>query len=214
LCLVWFLLLPVSNLKAVSPVKAGQIFSGPVPDVGPHVVSPVKKGKAPFSMYRPLSLHVDDFGHKSDGDRLFPPPLALFSRGCDAPISDQNRTQSTGAGLNMGTLHKYCGLGTILSAGTAALSGSDHSVHHISAYTAAGLALVTCLTGFFEYRDIFQLDAGLFSKYNLHIILGTLGTVGCVTAVALADSGEDSGHGGFGSGGAACMLVGFTIIKW
>jgi len=44
-------------------------------------------------------------------------------------------------------------------------------------YTATGAALATCLTGYSEYGDRFNLDDGLFSEDNLHIMLGVLGTL-------------------------------------
>ena len=116
-------------------------------------------------------------------------------------------------GYGFGRLHKYLGYGTVLLAGTAAVSGSYRSLHYGSAYAATGTALATCLTGYMEYGDRFNLEDGLFSQDNLHIVLGVLGTVGLVTAVAIEGSNESS-HSAVGATGGASMLLSIITIRW
>jgi ammonia channel protein AmtB len=116
--------------------------------------------------------------------------------------------------LNYEKIHKYLGYSTILLVGMAAITSSNESLHYASAYTATGTALATCFTGYYEYRDRFDLDEGLFADDNLHIILGTLGTLGVATAIAIADSGEEKSHAGIGITGGTSMLISVIVIKW
>jgi len=95
----------------------------------------------------------------------------------------------------------------------AAVSGSYRSLHYGSAYAATGTALATCLTGYMEYGDRFDLEEGLLSEDNLHIILGVLGTIGLVTAVAIEGSSQSS-HSAVGGAGGASMLLSVITIKW
>ena len=126
----------------------------------------------------------------------------------------QTNTNTSDAGFNYGRLHKYLGYSTLILAGAAAVSSSHRSVHYGFAYTATGTALATCLTGYSKYGDRFNLDDGFFSEDNLHIMLGVLGTLGFATAVAIADSGEETSHGGIGRTGAASMVISVIVIKW
>ncbi len=116
--------------------------------------------------------------------------------------------------FDYGKLHKYLGYTTILLTGIAAASRSDKSFHYASAYTATSMGLATCYTGYIEHNDRFNLDGGLLSEDNLHILLGSLGTIGLVTSVAIADSGKESSHGGIGGAGGVTMLVSVFVIKW
>ena len=113
--------------------------------------------------------------------------------------------------LDMGFLHKYLGFGTLLLAGIAATTGSDSSIHHNSAVGAATLGVMTCATGYYEYGDMFEIDEG-FSKYNLHIALGTIGAIGFAAEAIIASS--DSSHGGLGIGATAAMGAALIIIMW
>ena len=45
------------------------------------------------------------------------------------------------SGLDIGSLHKYLGWGTLLLAGVTAVSGSDSSLHHNSALAATAFGL-------------------------------------------------------------------------
>ncbi len=118
------------------------------------------------------------------------------------------------AGVNFGKVHKYLGFSTILLAGVAAVTSSTKSLHYGAAYATTGAALATCFTGYYEYRDRFDLGNGLLDEDNLHILLGTLGTLGVATAVAIADSGENKSHAGIGITGGASMMVSVIVIKW
>jgi hypothetical protein len=113
--------------------------------------------------------------------------------------------------LDMGFLHKSLGYGTLLLAGVAGATGSDSSAHHYSAVGAATLGLMTLATGYYEYGDMFEIDEG-YSKYNLHIALGTIGAIGLATEAIIAST--DSSHGGLGIGSAAVMGAAFIIIIW
>ena len=113
--------------------------------------------------------------------------------------------------LDMGFLHKYLGYGTLLLAGVAAATGSGSSYHHYSAVGSATLGLMTLATGYHEYGDMFEPDEG-FSKYNLHIALGTLGAVGFATEAVIAAT--DSDHGGLGIGSALVMGAALIVIVW
>ena len=55
------------------------------------------------------------------------------------------------------------------------------------------MAMATLWAGYEAHSDRFDWDDGLFSEDNLHIILGTIGAVACITAVAVADSGDNAG---------------------
>lgn len=64
----------------------------------------------------------------------------------------------SGAEFNFRKLHKYLGYSTIFLAGVAAFSSSNRSLHYGSASAVTGTALATCLTGYIEYRHLFNLD--------------------------------------------------------
>jgi len=126
----------------------------------------------------------------------------------------QTNANTSDAGFNYGRLHKYLGYSTLVLAGIAAVSSSRRSVHYGFAYAATGTALASCLTGYSEYGDRFNLDDGLFSEDNLHIMLGVIGTLGFATAVAIADSGKETSHSGIGRTSAASMVISVIVIKW
>ena len=113
--------------------------------------------------------------------------------------------------LDMGFLHKYLGYATLLLAGVAAATGSDSSIHHYSAMGSATFGIMTLATGYHEYGDMFEMDEG-FSKYNLHIALGTLGALGFATEAIIAST--DSDHGGLGIGSAIVMGAALIVIVW
>ena len=135
----------------------------------------------------------------------------LFAGDITEPIPDP---ATASMGLDFEKAHKYLGYTTILLAGIAAITSSNKSLHYGAAYTATGTALATCFTGYYEYRDRFDLEEGLFSDDNLHIILGALGTLGIATAVAIADSDGENGHAGPGIAGGTAMLISVIVIKW
>jgi hypothetical protein len=146
-----------------------------------------------------------------DDQASFQDDATYFQHG--TPLSNiQTSSFSEGkSSLDMGFLHKYLGYGTLLLAGVAAATGSDSSTHHYSALGSATLGVMTLATGYYEYGDMFDIDEG-FSKYNLHIALGTLGAIGFATEAIIAST--DSGHGGLGIGSAAVMGAAFIVILW
>ena len=110
--------------------------------------------------------------------------------------------------------HTYAGYSTLLLAGGAAISSSNRSIHYGLAYSAAGMAFVTLYSGFYEYCNRFDLDDGITSEDNLHIILGTVGTLACITAVIIADSGKNVSHGRIGAAGGVTMTFSVVVITW
>jgi len=145
-----------------------------------------------------LVLTKEDISHLFAGDQNEPVPAL-------APASIK---------ADFGKVHKYLGYSTILLAGVAAVTSSTKSLHYGAAYATTGTALATCFTGYYEYRDRFDLGNGFLDEDNLHILLGTLGTLGVATAVAIADSGENNSHAGIGIAGGASMMVSIIVIKW
>lgn len=114
-------------------------------------------------------------------------------------------------GFDLGSAHKYLGYSTLLFGGIAAFSSSYRRVHEIAETSASLLAIATCSTGFIEYGDYFDINEGM-SDYNIHVVLGTLATVGFAATVALASADED--HGGIGRGSAALMLIPIIVVPW
>ena len=145
-----------------------------------------------------LILTREDMSHIFAGDQNIPVPNLETGR----------------AGVDFGKVHKYLGYSTILLAGVAAVTSSTKSLHYGAAYATTGTALATCFTGYYEYRDRFDLENGFLDEDNLHILLGTLGTLGVATAVAIADSGDNNSHAGIGITGGASMMVSIIVIKW
>ena len=156
----------------------------------------------------------DDFNKINADERINLYASNLFHRKNVVSNLVHTNTNAYDTGLDFGSLHKYLGYSTLLLAGIAAVSSSNRSVHYGSAYAATGTALATCWTGYIEYSDRFDLDEGVLSEDNLHIILGALGTIGFATAVAIADSGEESSHSGIGGASATSMLISVIVIKW
>lgn len=150
------------------------------------------------SLRSDLTLNETDFSHLLAGDVQAPP----------------SGLKSPSAGIDFGKVHKYLGYTTIALAGLAAITSSNEDLHYGAAYSATGAALATCVTGLYEYRDRFDLENGILDEDNLHILMGTLGTVAIATAVAVADSGEEKSHAGIGVTGGVSMLVSVIVIKW
>ena len=165
----------------------------------------------------PFTFHYtepDDFNKNNVDERINLYASNLFNRKNVASNSVHTNTNAYDTGLDFGSMHKYLGYSTLLLAGIAAVSSSNRSVHYGSSYAATGTALAACWTGYIEYGDRFDLDEGVLSEDNLHIILGVLGTIGFATAVAIADSGKGSSHSGVGGVSATSMLISVIVIKW
>ena len=95
-----------------------------------------------------------------------------------------------------------------------AVSSSNEDVHWGAAYGTVGVAALTLTTGYIAHGDRFTLEDGLFTQDNNHIILGTIGAIGCMTAVAIADSEGGGGHAGAGIFGGAAMAISIVTIRW
>ncbi len=116
--------------------------------------------------------------------------------------------------FDLGDVHKYLGYSTVLLVGLAAATSGDNGAHYGTAYGAAALGAATVATGFVEYGDRFDLSYGLLWQDNAHIILGTVGAIACIAAVAAADSDGGGGHAGAGVGGGAAMALSIITIRW
>ena len=111
-------------------------------------------------------------------------------------------------------LHKCAGYTTAVLAGATAISSSNEDFHEAMAYATAAAALTTITSGVIEYRDRFDLSEGLFAEDNRHILTGALGALLMVTAVVIADDGEEGSHSSLGIAGGALMGVALIDIKW
>jgi len=153
------------------------------------------------------------------GSELFPLPNSIFLDNNANQFKSSStvyNAQSSSASesklhLDVGFLHKIFAYSTLVLAGVAGVTGSDSSLHHNAAIGATALGLMTLGTGFYEYGDMFEMDEG-FSKYNMHIALGTIGALGFATEAIIAST--DSGHGGIGIASAIAMAGATVIIYW
>ena len=136
------------------------------------------------------------------------------SPGVDLSACTPAAMQEEGGGLNLGKAHKVLGYSTLVAMAVTAFSSSSHGLHCDAAYATAGLGVATCLTGFIEYGSYLSLKTGLLQKPNLHVLLGTAGTLLCTAAVIQADTGHRSGHSGLGIAGGVAMAVSFVNIKF
>jgi len=129
-------------------------------------------------------------------------------------VDTQLQEVGQGARFDLGFLHKCLGYGTLVSAGVTAGSSSSVEFHEAAGYAAAGLALATCITGFIEYSDYFNLEDGL-SAYNIHVMLGTIGALGFASAVALGANTDGGGeHAGLGISSAIVMVLPVIVVRW
>ncbi len=113
--------------------------------------------------------------------------------------------------LDMASAHKYMGYTTLGLAVGAAVSSSSEDLHEALGYAAAGLATLTCVTGYLEYADYFNMDDG-WSKANIHIASGVAATAGFIVT-AILGAGDD-GHGGIGAASTVLMVVPIVALKW
>lgn len=125
--------------------------------------------------------------------------------------------------------HKYMGIGAVVMGAVTALSAPDaenegvpsanvkvnDGFHQASAITATTMAVLATASGFlFHYKDL-SLANGLTDPDNMHMMLGLLGTLGYVSAVANApdDGVGGDGHSSLGIAGGASMLIGIKL-EW
>lgn len=111
-------------------------------------------------------------------------------------------------------MHKYLGYTTVLLAAVTAVSSGSKSLHWGAAYGTAGAGVLTLTTGALAHGQRFNLEHGLFTRDNTHILLGTIGVIGCIAAVALADSEGGGGHAGAGVFGGTAMALSIITIRW
>lgn len=137
-------------------------------------------------------------------------PLPRFE---DAAVSTDAATASIEKpkGFDMSSAHKYLGYTTLAFAAGAAFSSSNEDIHEPLGYAAAGMATLTCITGYLEYSDYFNMDDG-WSKTNIHIVSGATATAGFIVTAILGAGGD--GHGGIGGVSTALMVVPIVILKW
>lgn len=129
----------------------------------------------------------------------------LASADAEAPAAERP------SGFRMDSAHKYLGYSTLLLAVGAAVSSSSEDLHKSLGYAAAGMATLTCISGYLEYSDYFNTDDG-FSKTNIHIVSGAAATAGFIITAILGADGE--GHGGIGGASTVLMAVPIVILKW
>jgi hypothetical protein len=113
--------------------------------------------------------------------------------------------------ISTATIHKYFGYATVALAAATGLSSSDESLHEGFAYAATTSAIITCVSGYKEYGDNFILEEG-FTATNIHIVAGTVATVGFIAATALGANGDS--HGGIGGASAFLMAVPLIVFQW
>lgn len=157
-----------------------------------------------------LSIDHSQLFAGSTGSAAAPVHYALATG--SAGTAGGSEPQQRGASLER--WHKYLGYGTVLMAGVTAVSHSDEDFHEGAAYVTAAGALSTLLTGYLAHGERFDTEAGLLSRDNLHIALGTLGAVLLTTAVAISDDGEEGSHSTLGVTGGVLMALGVIDIKW
>jgi hypothetical protein len=121
---------------------------------------------------------------------------------------------SSGGGLDAEKLHKYLGYASVLLAGMTAVSGSHKEAHYAAAYSTIAASVATLTTGYMAYGDRFSFEDGIFTEDNNHIILGTIGALGCIAAVALADSSGGNSHDNIGVVAGGAMVLSVITIKW
>jgi hypothetical protein len=163
-----------------------------------------------------ISAHAQGFAEKwvASGSSLpsnliISQPFITTDSSAEAPAPSAET--SVKARFNMGTAHKYLGYSTLFFAVGAAVSSSSEDVHKTLGYTAAGLATLTCVTGYLEYGDYFNLDDG-WSTTNIHIVSGAAATVGFIITAALGSN--DRSHGGIGGASTVLMTVPVIALKW
>jgi hypothetical protein len=130
-----------------------------------------------------------------------------------ADNSPRTASGSTDSRFSMGKMHKYLGYATLGAALAAGVSGSDDGFHKGVGTAAAALAVATCVTGFSEYSNYFDVSEGL-SMHNIHIVLGTLATAGFVATAANAFANDDDGHAGLGIASGVLMVVPVVVLHF
>jgi hypothetical protein len=111
--------------------------------------------------------------------------------------------------------HKYLGYTTVALALAAGPTNSQKSLHYALAYSSAAAAVATVVTGWRQHRDDLPAEEGLLTNgYKRHALLGVLGALAMVTAVSIADSGDNGGHSAIGIAGASLMTLSVIDLHW
>ncbi|MEW6077987.1 MAG: hypothetical protein AB1724_09255 [Thermodesulfobacteriota bacterium] len=144
--------------------------------------------------------------------------LAMGSWRAEAPCSEcppkSVSRKPAGNSINLTDLHKYLGFSAAGLVALAAVTNSSKGIHYGAAYGATLAAAGAVTTGYMEYQNRFTPEDGLYSRDNAHIILGTLGALGCLASIFMADSDGGGGHAGAGIFGGAAMAASIITIKW
>lgn len=95
-------------------------------------------------------------------------------------------------------LHKYLGLGSLALAGLTFLSPKEENgPHEYFARGAAVLGVAAVATGLYAHWD--DVDARWSNPDTKHAVLGTLGALGFLAAVAKGGKGDHAAYGGLGA---------------
>ncbi|MFW6283799.1 MAG: hypothetical protein ACOC1H_00230 [Desulfosalsimonas sp.] len=108
--------------------------------------------------------------------------------------------------------HKYLGYTTLALTALTAVTNSSHEIHRAASYGAAWLAGASCATGFAGYGNVIDLSEGI-STHDTHAVFGILGTAALVATLVIAETDDDSGHGGIGAASAAALGVSVVALK-
>ena len=115
--------------------------------------------------------------------------------------------------LNMSSMHKYLGYGALVFAAAAAVSGGDTGFHKAAGGGTAIMAMAASATGYYEYGHYFNPDDG-FSRYNIHIVLATLATIGFAVTAASAISDDNDDHAAPGIVSTGLAAVPILLLKF
>lgn len=90
------------------------------------------------------------------------------------------------------TLHKILGWGSLGMMAASIVTGFviPETGHCALSEVATGLAVATCVDGFYEYGGLINFRNGDW-RINSHVVLGTFATAGFISTLAL---GEDKSH--------------------
>ena len=145
--------------------------------------------------------------------------IAMGAWRAESPCDEcPKRSGGSGSGdmssEDYGQWHKYLGYSAVGLAALAAVSSNSRGLHCTAAYGAAMAAAGAATTGLMAYQDRFNPENGLADQNNAHIVLGTLGAISCLTAVALSAREGKHGHAAAGILGGGAMAAGIITIKW
>lgn len=153
-------------------------------------------------------LTADNLASRQESYQLV---AATTSNTRTAPPAREVQRERAGEGIDW---HKYLGYSTVGLAFATGPANSQKSLHYGLAYSAAASAVATVVTGFLQHGSELRGDSGFFGPINRHALLGGLGALAMVTGVAVADSGDNSGHSAIAIGGSSAMLLSIIDMRW